>query len=363
VLLQQQKQRCDAEGQLEAFYDDFLGHVKQLLVIFNRSPAVERVAQFFVDFAVYDGQDFQFDEVFFNWFLSALLGMSKAKEKAIRFRVCQLVSGLMAGLVEDAEIGDDMWDDLQKRMLDRVTDKVVATRVHAVAALKRLQDPTDRDDPVVKTILVAMETDSAKEVRKTAIKAIGLSRFTIQALVTRTRDISEEVRKEAFRVLTLLDLKAMSIFQRVTLASNGVNDRDEGVHTAFMDMVMTNWLKRTAGLNNKPGSLAVKPAALLRFFDVENYESEGATLARAILKETEHGVVMPNLDTLDAEGAQLWRVHCQLLHEHGDPEITEFLPTVARMCGLLDQYRESPPILSQLLKICVFLESDVAGRR
>ena len=72
----------------------------------------------------------------------------------------------MNALSDDAEISDVLWDTLQvlnpllylmqnqhciksqESMLDRLRDKVPLVRAHAVAALERLQDPSDKEDAV-----------------------------------------------------------------------------------------------------------------------------------------------------------------------------------------------------------------------
>jgi condensin complex subunit 3 len=86
------------------FVEEFMAHVNRVLVVFKREPAVERVVQFIVKFVTHtegkasNGSDFP------TFFLRYLLGVYDAKDKAVRFRVCQLIGGVLNTLNEDAEI-------------------------------------------------------------------------------------------------------------------------------------------------------------------------------------------------------------------------------------------------------------------
>lgn len=76
------------------------------------------------------------------------LQVHSARDKAIRFRVCQLITKLLA--VEDTVLEDQQFDAIQECMLQRCYDKVPLVRLHAVQASARLQNPTDANCPVIK---------------------------------------------------------------------------------------------------------------------------------------------------------------------------------------------------------------------
>lgn len=65
--------------------------------------------------------------------------MHNAKDKAVRFRVCQFMANILKDLEEDTEIEEELWQGLQAALLMRVKDKIAAVRVEAVRALTRLQ--------------------------------------------------------------------------------------------------------------------------------------------------------------------------------------------------------------------------------
>ena len=72
-----------------------------------------------------------------------------ANDKGVRFRVCQLINKLLNSMGEDAQIDENMYDQIYECMLQRLRDKFPIVRVHAVLALTRLQDPRDMDCPVI----------------------------------------------------------------------------------------------------------------------------------------------------------------------------------------------------------------------
>lgn len=78
-----------------------------------------------------------------------LLQSHKARDKAVRFRVCQLINRLFQNLGDDAAIDDSLYEEVYSAMQIRLRDKFPVVRVHAVLALARLQDPSDPSCPIV----------------------------------------------------------------------------------------------------------------------------------------------------------------------------------------------------------------------
>ncbi len=65
--------------------------------------------------------------------------MQNAKDKAIRYRVCQFIAGIMGELKEDMDINDELWEELQTVLLARTKDKIATVRGMAARAMVRLQ--------------------------------------------------------------------------------------------------------------------------------------------------------------------------------------------------------------------------------
>lgn len=118
----------------DAFNAIFESLVNNVLIHFKREPAIERCIEFIVKFATSCGDSF-----FLNHFIYYLLSISGAKDKAVRFRVTQMISKLLNSLDDDAELEDDLYTSMQKLMIIRIGDKVPLIRIHAMMAVSRLQ--------------------------------------------------------------------------------------------------------------------------------------------------------------------------------------------------------------------------------
>lgn len=73
----------------------------------------------------------------------------KVSSHAVRFRSCQLINKLLGSMAENAQIDDDLFDQIHQAMLVRVTDKFPNVRIQAALAMTRLQQPKDPDCPTI----------------------------------------------------------------------------------------------------------------------------------------------------------------------------------------------------------------------
>jgi hypothetical protein len=87
-------------GSSSKFHKVFTSFLNNILVVFKREPAVERVVAFVIKFA---STAFQLKEAaaasegssFAKYLISYLIDCSESVEKAVRFRCCQLLAGLV----------------------------------------------------------------------------------------------------------------------------------------------------------------------------------------------------------------------------------------------------------------------------
>ena len=133
------------------------------------------------------------DEALMESVCARLLKLSAAKDKAVRFRVIQLVGQMMNALAEEAEVSDELFESIEEAAVERCKDKVPVVRAWALRALFRLQDPADADDRITKALLRAMAHDASKEVRMAAVSTVAPSKHAIRAILERTRDTEPEV--------------------------------------------------------------------------------------------------------------------------------------------------------------------------
>ena len=71
------------------------------------------------------------------------------RDKAVRFRVCQIINRVFSSFGEGTAIDDELYDSVYRAIQCRLRDKFPIVRVHAVLALARLQDPTDPECPII----------------------------------------------------------------------------------------------------------------------------------------------------------------------------------------------------------------------
>lgn len=82
------------------FSKHFLQTILPILLVFKREPAIERIVQFIVNFIV---DEEKYDQKFTSDIIRKLSKYSNAKDKAVRFRVCQIVSNIINSLPDDAD--------------------------------------------------------------------------------------------------------------------------------------------------------------------------------------------------------------------------------------------------------------------
>lgn len=261
-----------------AFAEEFFGYVACILPVFKREPVAERAVEFVVKYLTEaDEENAAEQDELIGTICMALLGLSDAKDKAVRFRVSQLVGRVMNAMPEEAEVSDELFSALEERMLRRCRDKVPVVRACALRALFRLQDPSQPDDAITAELLRMMETDSSAEVRMAAISTIAPSKPAIRALLGRTRDVAEGVRKHALAVIReKVEMRWLTISQRAALLDECLSDRAPSVRAAGVELTR-GWLRKADK----------QVLTLLKALDVSTHESPAERVIAALLHESE----------------------------------------------------------------------------
>ncbi len=321
----------------EAFDKDFFECVACVLPVYKREPAAERVVEFVVSFATKHG-DGEHDDEFVQTFLTRLLRLTSAKDKAVRFRVAQLVGRIMNSMAEEAEVSDELFDAVEVAMLARCHDKVPVVRAMALRALFRLQDPTSASCGITAELLRLMSEDPSKEVRMAAISTIAPSKHAIRAILLRVRDTSPEVRLHALGVLRdKVEMRWLSISQRVSLLEGTLADRTPAVASACADMLCGSWLRK--GCNGDV-------LALIKALDVVSHENVvGLALKTLLTREQPRALVAKSAkqswDGLQPEAAFCLRAYLAHLAssssssaaselESAAPELPDFCAALRR---------------------------------
>ena len=290
--------RAATEGGAAAFTEELVESLKFVLVIGARDPGAERVVRLCGALAARReaGEEEDADD-FAETFLAFLVSVAAAKDKAVRFRAAQLISQVMNSLDEEAELSDELYDDVREAMLGRLRDRHPPVRAQAVRALARLQEPGDSgdfsEDDVTTEFRRLLRTDKNKDVRKAVLASIAVADSTLGAVVERVRDVADDVRRMAFMVLaSKATPRALSIAQRAAVLRHGLGDRAPATRKAAAELLKTTWLA-----DHCSGDVL----KLLAMLDVETHTDVAATVVTELY---ESGVIDVNAvaDASKAEG-------------------------------------------------------------
>ncbi|CAC5372304.1 YCG1 [Mytilus coruscus] len=366
------------------FWSDFNHYLKYPMIVFQREPVVERTIDFIAKFVTSD--DSLLDEVSQNRLLLTmfefLLKSHNVNSRAVRFRCCQLINKILNNLGDDAQIDDDLYDKIYQCMLERLRDKEPVVRFHAVMALARLQDPKDENCPVIKAYLFLIQSDPNPEVRRAVMSCIAPSPKTLPAILEKTRDVKDTVRKTAYNVLgEKVHIKALSIANRERLLQEGLTDRVESVKEACSSKLLQAWL-RTFGGN---------VLELLGALDVEYATDTCELVLNTLFKHTSTAELIKNFDILNekvlipqeklnAESVMYWNMLCKHIHGLGtdfDADLEKVLPNCLEFSNYIKEYVDTLKgcddidiqlqkqfVIQQLLAITVYMDlADTVSRK
>ena len=77
------------------FREAVLSALDKALLVFKREPCVERLFQFVTDYVSFSNETYPADTELAVNFIRHLVPLTRARDKAVRFRACQLTSKLL----------------------------------------------------------------------------------------------------------------------------------------------------------------------------------------------------------------------------------------------------------------------------
>ncbi|KAM1061153.1 hypothetical protein FF1_025679 [Malus domestica] len=310
------------------FFSAFCKTLLPLFAFQRRTASAERIVRFVSAFATArDSGNASQADAFLEDVLRFLLPASSAAKKTPRSRACQIVSEIIVQLPDDAEVSSDLWDEVIDCMKLRAGDKVPVIRTCAVRALSRFASDCENSD-ILDLFLEMLPAEQTVEVRKAIVLSLPPSNATAQAIIDCTLDVSESVRKAAYRVLaSKFPLQSLSIKHRTLILQRGLADRSVAVSNECLKLMKDEWLNKCCKGD---------PLELLKYLDVETYELVGESVACALLKDgliklhdgesirhyissaderTEGGseCCTPSIQLMEAEVALYWRMICRHL--------------------------------------------------
>lgn len=337
-----------------AFLQAFLHALNRALVVFAREPAVERVVTFVAAFTAAQATRFA------NPLLAYLVEHTRAVSKAVRFRSVQTIAAVVTALPENAEVSDDVWEPLLECVTARSRDRVPRVRAAAAAALCRLQTTGDPADDAVAARLIEMLTkDSSAAVRKSALVAVAVTPATIPALLSRTRDVKDDVRKAAFQMLARkLSPHDLEVAERLSLLKAGLRNRSAGVREACAnELLLGGWLQGACEGN-----------VFLLVDLLGGYTEEDLVLQAlsTVFKSEKHQHLLEDIEidinNLSLSDALVLRAMSQI--KKSDTALDRFIPSALAYSEVLKYYAVDSFASCHLLALSKGLDlSDEAGRR
>uniref|UniRef100_A0A336KV64 CSON015552 protein n=1 Tax=Culicoides sonorensis TaxID=179676 RepID=A0A336KV64_CULSO len=174
----------------------------------------------------------------FNFLLNSL-----SKDSHVRFRMCQFVNTLFKCFGDDAQMDNDIWDNIQKVMIERLRDTNMNVRQQAVYALTRLQDPMDPHDKVIRAYLFHMENDPSAKVRRAVISCVAKVQKTIGIIIDRLWDIDETVRRLTYLQMAKYPVKNLKVVQRIKILDQGLKEQSNLAKQCVSKFLLPNWIE------------------------------------------------------------------------------------------------------------------------
>lgn len=201
--------------------------------------------------------------------LSLLAQASAAEDRGVRARSAGLLASCLNAQGEDAELSEALAVSLAEAAAARLADRAPPVRAAAVRVLGRLADPGPRgdfaEDPVTTAYLRLLRTERHRDVRRAVVACAPLCSRTLPALVERSRDVDDGVRRAVFVVLAeKVPMAALTIGARCALLGRGLRDRAPSVAAAARAMLV-RWLDGPAAAGGCDGDVG----ALLGALDID----------------------------------------------------------------------------------------------
>lgn len=190
--------------------------------------------------------------------LSAMIPLTTAKDKIVRFRATQVISHLINTL---STLDLSLFNRLKLALLKRIHDKEAQVRIHAIYGLTRFaagpEDEDERDDSdsdedagsgILEKLILVLQNDPSAEVRRNLLLNMPLTKELLPYLFERARDADVTTRKALFsRLLPAMgDFRSFSLTFRDKLLRWGLRDRDENVRKAMAKIFRERWIEDCA---------------------------------------------------------------------------------------------------------------------
>ena len=311
-----------------------------------------------------------------------------AKEKLVRSRICQILNGCLNSV---DELSDDVYALYREKMSERLLDKEWTVRVQAVQSLSRFQ--SDESSGVTEAFIELLQYDPSVDVRKAILSVLEISDKSLLAILGRLRDIDPAIRRLVYRnKISEIDFDALSNTDREWILRNGLNERDDSVKKACLELVFSHWIKKTGNnlvellmtfdfLENESlaidllkGYYSLVPDAFDHFDDIyfENLTGETALIIRTFCefistfdkKSSEDGTVVASQALLPEISKMLHYIDAYITKSANQDQSSTKSATQDKSLNVADDQGTFTFIIKQLICMArLFDYSDEVGRR
>ncbi|KAJ3647227.1 hypothetical protein Zmor_024756 [Zophobas morio] len=168
-----------------------------------------------------------------------ILELSNSTVESHRYWSCTLFNRIFKEL---EELTEELYENITESMLKRLKDGKAAIRCQAIVALHRLQDPTDKQDPIISEFCELLDSDFNARVRQLCVEKLALNKESILFVINRTRDVDANVRLSAFEKLKSV-AKYLKVTQKRDVLQCGLYDSSEKIKKFTTTVLLQYWLE------------------------------------------------------------------------------------------------------------------------
>lgn len=342
------------------FLSHFTHALNRILVVFTRSPAVERLVFFVAHFA---SSHTEHTGSFCSLVLAYLIEHSNAASRAVRFRTIQILGAVLNQLSDSTEISDELWDLLQDAVLARTMDKVPRVRAAASGALSRLQvNGIVEEDKFCARLIEMLSSDTSAAVRKASLQAVAVTNSTIEWVIRRTQDVSSDIRKTAYEMLAQkFDPQNLLPEERVGLLARGLRDRAKAVREACeRRLLLESWFENVCEGN---------VFELVELLGCRDFENDAIRALKIVFDSDKSQKLFESIDTDIIDIDNMTYAEVMILRALSDSKkglacLEKLLRSTSTYANVLSYYRVEDFATRHLLELSKSVDmSDEAGRK
>jgi hypothetical protein len=207
-----------------------------------------------------------------------LLRRMDSLDKIVRFRSCQTFAFFFNSETahdDEIEIDCDLLEQIEKKLLTRLTDKDLTVRKWAIYALKGFQKPEISNDPILLEYLRLIETDVSKDVRSAVIECLCLCSQSLPSFLSRLSDVQSDLRIQTIQKMILeIDIRHLTSQQISHFVTHSLCDRHAEVSEVAFQLIL-KWIQK----------LDVNPPKLFKLMNLKSYHREAEYVGWRILSE------------------------------------------------------------------------------